>query len=142
MPNTWNCPYCNRSFRRKDQQHSCSLLQKEDLFTGRPPELKIVFDELLRKVSEFGSIREETLPGVHYIKAASTFLAIKVKKEFLEIEFYLSKHLEDPIVYKWFQTSKNRFVHVVRIDTSKDLTGNLMSWIHHSYKLISGTLTN
>ncbi|MDP4264304.1 MAG: DUF5655 domain-containing protein [Bacteroidota bacterium] len=134
----WTCPKCKRSFKRKDQNHSCVLITKESLFVNRPPELKKIYEQVVKIVQRFGEYREETVrPDVIYFKTKSTFLAVKVKKDHLEIEFFLD-HLENvPPVSNYLQTSKNRVAHVVPVDNAKDIDRQLSGWMKHSYDLIS-----
>jgi len=134
----WQCPKCKRNFKRKDQQHSCILITKESLFVKRPKELKKLFNLIEKKVSQFGSYREETVrPDVIFFKTKSTFLGIKVKKDHLVVEFFLD-HLENvPPVFKHLQTSKHRVVHLVAVDREEEITKQLLDWIRHSYELVN-----
>lgn len=137
--NMWTCPKCNRSFKRKDQQHSCILISRDSLFIKRPPELRKLFNKIEMIVKEFGDFREETVrPDVIFFKTKSTFLAVKVKKDHLDVEFFLD-HLEDaPPVYKYLQTSKFRVAHLVAVDRLEDISPQLIKWMKASYHLISG----
>jgi len=66
------------------------LIDKEDLFKKRPQELKALYKKVFEIVKKFGAFREETVsPDVIFFKTKSTFLAVKVKKDHLEIEFFL-----------------------------------------------------
>jgi predicted transport protein len=134
----WTCPKCGRSFKRKDQQHICTLISKENLFAKRPPELKVLYEKIVKQVKKFGEYREETVnPDVIFFKTKSTFLAVKVKKDHLDIEFFLD-HLEDiPPVSKYLQTSKHRVAHVVPIDDEQDINAQLIAWMRSSYELVS-----
>lgn len=134
----WQCPKCRRSFKRKDQNHSCTLIPKESLFAKRPPELEKIFRKIEKHVSKFGAYREETVrPDTIFFKTNSTFLGIKVKKDHLVIEFFLD-HLEDvPPVVKYLQTSKHRVAHMVAVDREEDISDQLVKWLKHSYELVS-----
>ena len=133
----WTCPKCNRSFRNASQNHSCTLVSKEDLFAKRPAHLKKLYDKIVSAVNKLGAYREETVsPDVIFFKTRSTFLGIKLKKDFLEVEFFLDDHHDDPSIAKWLQRSKHRFAHVVKVDSEKDITRQLTEWIKHSYHLI------
>jgi predicted transport protein len=134
----WTCPKCGRTFKRKDQQHACTLISKENLFAKRPPELKDLYIKIVKEVKKFGDYREETVnPDVIFFKTKSTFLAVKVKRDHLDIEFFLD-HLEDvPPVSKYLQTSKHRVAHVVPIDRSEEINEQLIRWIKNSYELVS-----
>jgi len=133
----WTCPKCKRSFKRKDQQHTCDLISKEQLFAKRPADLKKLYDQIVKVVRKFGEYREETVkPDVIFFKTKSTFLAVKVKKDHLDIEFFLD-HLEDqPPVSKFLQTSKHRVAHLVPIDDPEDINQQLIRWMKSSYELI------
>jgi predicted transport protein len=130
----WTCPNCGRTFKRKDQQHTCTLISKDSLFAKRPPGLKTLYEKIVKQVEKFGNYREETVnPDVIFFKTKSTFLAVKVKKDHLDIEFFLD-HLEDtPPVSKYLQTSKYRVAHVVPVDRVEEINEQLISWIKNSY---------
>lgn len=84
----WTCPDCNRKFRNANQNHTCRLVSRDELFSKRPEFLKKLFNKIVGEVSSFGEYREETvLPDVIFFKTRSTFLAVKVKKDHLEVEF-------------------------------------------------------
>lgn len=133
----WTCPNCNRKFRNANQNHTCTLVSKDELFVKRPEFLKKLYNKIVDEVSRFGEYREETvLPDVIFFKTRSSFLAVKVKKDHLEVEFFLDHHEDDPSIAKWLQTSKHRFAHVVKADSEEDITTQLTEWIKRSYYLI------
>jgi hypothetical protein len=134
----WTCSKCKRSFKRKNQSHSCILITKESLFAKRTPALKKLYDKIAKEVNKFGKHHEETVrPDVIFIKTKSTFLGIKVKKDHLDIEFYLERLENIPPVSKYLQTSKNRVMHLVPVDQPEDINKQLISWMKRSYDLIS-----
>ena len=133
----WTCPNCRRSFRNANQNHSCTLVSKEDLFAKRPTFLKELYRKIALIVKGLGEYKEEAvLSDVIFFKTKSTFLAVKVKKDFLEVEFFLDHHEDDPSIAKWLQTSKHRFAHVVKVDSEEDINRQLTEWISQSYHLI------
>ena len=135
----WTCPKCHRKFRNTNQLHTCKLVDKESFFLRRPPHFKKLYKIIKNHVKDLGEFREEAvLPDVIFFKTKSTFLAIKVKKAWLDIEFFLD-HLDDePPVKKYLQTSKRRFAHLVSIDEAEDINDQLIDWIRESYELIAG----
>ncbi len=42
----WTCPKCGRSFKRSEQNHTCVLIDKEDLFKKSPQELKALYKKV------------------------------------------------------------------------------------------------
>ena len=135
----WSCPKCHRNFRNSNQYHTCRLVNKESFFERRPPHFKSLYEAIKNQVKELGEFREEAvLPDVIFFKTKSTFLAIKVKKAWLDIEFFLDHLEEEPPVKKFLQTSKRRFAHLVSIDEEEDIDKQLIDWIKASYTLING----
>ena len=71
----WTCPKCKRIFKRRDQSHSCILITRESLFIKRPPELKKLYDKIVKAVGRFGEYRQETLrPDVIFFKTKALSL--------------------------------------------------------------------
>ena len=133
----WTCPNCHRNFRNANQQHSCKLISNDDVFEKKPPELKKLYQQIQKIIKSFGTCKQETLPDGIFFKTKSTFLAIKVKRDHLDIEFFLD-HVEDvPPVSKFLQTSKHRVAHVVPINDPVDISKQLIEWMKASYRLIS-----
>lgn len=133
----WICSTCHRQFRNTNQSHTCVLVDKETFFLNRPPHFRDLYEIIKNYVLTLGVFREEAvLPDVIFYKTKSTFLAIKVKKNWLDIEFFLD-HLDDiPPVKKYLQTSKRRYAHLVSIDGKEDINQQLLDWIKASYELI------
>lgn len=134
----WTCPKCRRDFRHANQNHTCNLVSKEDIFGKRAAFIKDLYNKVIAVIEPLGEFREEAvLPDVIFLKSKSTFLAVKVKKDHLDIEFFLDHLEDDPVVSKWLRASRNRVAHVVPIDNAEDITTQLKSWIKSSYQLIS-----
>ncbi|HFA51365.1 MAG TPA: hypothetical protein ENJ95_20310 [Bacteroidetes bacterium] len=135
----WTCPSCNRTFRNTNQMHTCKKVDMESFFLRRPPHFRGLYELIKKKTEMFGDFREEAVPpDVVFFKTKSTFLAVKIKKKWIDIQFFLD-HLEDvPPVKKHLQTSKRRIAHLVSVDCEEDIDRQLMDWIKASYELISG----
>jgi len=113
------------------------MVSKESLFAKRIPELKKLYEKIVKEIKKFGEFREEPLPSaVIMLKTKSTFLAIRIKKDHLAVGFFLDAIEDVPPVSKYIQTSKNRWAHEVLVDQSEDINRQLINWIRRSYKLI------
>ena len=99
--------------------------------------MKKLYEKIVKEVKKFGEYREETVqPDVIFFKTKSSFLAVKVKKDHLDIEFFLEKLEDVPPVSKYLQTSKHRVAHLVPIDRPEDINPQLINWIKRSYNLV------
>lgn len=118
--------------------HTCKLVDKQNFFVGRPPDFYKMYQIIQSLIGEWGEFREEAVgPDVIFFKTKSTFLALKIKKRWIDVEFFLD-HLDDvPPVKKFLQTSKRRFAHLVSIDEIEDIDQQLREWMHASYTLIT-----
>jgi len=133
----WTCPRCGREFKNKNQAHSCRLIDKDQLFEKRPPQLRRIYKKIVSFVDTLGEFKEETVPpDVIFFKTISTFLGVKVKSTHLEVEFFLDHHEDNPVVSKSLQTSAHRFAHVVPVDDLNEIDTQLKNWIKHSYQLV------
>ena len=133
----WICPSCGRHFKNANQFHSCKTVSKKSLFNRRPVYLKDLYHSIYRELEKFGDFREEAVPpDVLFFKTKSTFMAIKVKSKWLDIEFFLDQVEDIPPVKKYLQTSKNRVAHIVSIDDPQEINDQLIDWMRRSYELI------
>ena len=102
----WTCPDCGKSFRNKNQWHSCYTLKLEDHIRNKPKVIQDIVHTLIMKLQDFGSIELNPVKSVIQVKAGATFLSIKPKKDFVELEFQLGEAVEEfPI---------HRFVRIFR----------------------------
>ena len=133
----WTCPVCKRQFKNKNQVHGCHQINLEDLLSKRSVSINQLYNCLHQRF-EFSDFRREVVPpDVIFYKSISTFLAIKLKTKWIDVEFFLDYYLDHPQIKKWLQTSKRRFVYVISIDNEGDITDELLDWIMYSYNLIN-----
>lgn len=134
----WFCPSCNRKFKNEFQNHSCVLLTESNLFNNRPVALKNLYTNVLQEVRKFAQFRIEMVPpDVAFLKTESTFMAIKVKKKWLDIQFFLD-YLEDhELIKKFTKTSNRRYTYIVSIDDFDQFDDQLLHWCKSSFELIN-----
>ena len=134
----WTCPNCKRQFRNRNQVHGCHNLKVEDLLLKRSKIINQLYHSLNEYISSLSKIRLEAVPpDVVFYKTETTFLALKLKTKWIDIEFFLNHHDDHPLVKKWLQTSKNRFVHIVSIDSMDEIDDQIKKWIRLSHQLIT-----
>ncbi len=134
----WACPECTRQFKNTNQVHGCYKISIESLLDKRSSKIQSLYHHLHNELKLPKYRREAVPPDVIFYKTKSTFLAIKLKTKWIEVEFFLDYFLDIPIIKKSLQTSKRRYVYVIAIDEPADVNEELIEWINYSYKLISG----
>jgi len=135
----WVCPDCGRQFKHKNQAHSCVRLNPDDHFIGKDPKVRATYDKLLREVEKFGDVNVSSVKIGMMLKAPSTFVAVKPKKSWVDIEFILDEEINQFPVHKTFRYTKGRFAHFVRLEGPKDVSKKLLGWLKRSYLLVNGS---
>ena len=118
----WNCPECGKEFRNTNQWHSCARVGVDDHFRNRPA-ARAVFDKLMSELNEIGAFTLDPVKTAIQVRTTSTFLSIKPKKHHLDIEFSLPRVVDEFPIYKSFQISKNRVLHMAIIEEPADVDG-------------------
>ena len=133
----WTCPECGRQFKHRNQSHSCLRLNPDDLFVGKEPQVRETYDTLLSEVGKFGDINISPVKIGVMLKAPGTFVAVKPKKSWVDIEFILDEEIREFPVHKTFKYTAARWAHFVRLQCSRDVSKKLLAWLRRSYDLIS-----
>jgi hypothetical protein len=71
------------------------------------------------------------------LKGASTFVAVKPKKMWVDIEFILDEEINEFPVHEIFRYTKRRFAHFVRLEGPNDVSKKLVGWLKRSYLLVN-----
>jgi len=133
---SWICPECKRVFKNRNQSHSCLQVDVNMHFQNKAPFVK----EMYQAINDFAL----KLPGVSCsaVKNAilysgpGTFLALKPKKEWLDIEFVLDQEHDEFPVYKTVRISKRRVAHFLRFDSPEDVDEQFRNWVKEAYMMM------
>jgi hypothetical protein len=117
--------------------HSCVRLEVKEHLEGKSPRVNIICQTLMIRAKEFGEVTVSAVKNCILLKSASTFLALKPKKEWVDIEFLLDMEVDEFPVHKTVRVSKNRVAHFVRLQRPKEITGKLIRWLKRSFEVTS-----
>lgn len=133
----WICPICNRTFHKASQSHSCELYSVEMHLRGRDENIINAYNKLMSVVNSFGPLQISPTKHAIIVASRSTFLALKPKKNILDIEFLLSREVNEFPVHKTFRVSKKRVAHFVRVDKSDQIDKQLVSWLKEAFETVN-----
>ncbi len=136
---SWTCPDCGKSFRNRNQWHSCYTLNLEDHLRNKSEEIKNIVNDLLIEIGQFGPIELNPVKSVIQVKAGATFLSIKPKKDYIELEFQLGQEIDQFPIHRTIRISRNRVLHLLYIQNQEDINDQLLDWIKSSYLLVSAS---
>jgi hypothetical protein len=132
----WKCPECGREFSRKGQWHSHSSLPVDALFSGKPKQLREIFDKIVHELQKDGSvIRVDASKSSINLAGRSHFGGVHVLKDSLDIGFILDRKINNRRIRKIQQITNNIFAHNVTVEKPSDVDHELISWLKEAYSL-------
>ena len=134
---TWTCPNCKKEFRNKNQVHSCAKVDLEDHLKNKSPQVIATFDKLMRELGKFGEVTFNPVKTSVQVRVGATFLSIKPKKEYMEIEFQLGDEVDEFPIYKNIRISKNRVLHFAILKSPQEVNTHLINWLKKSHELVN-----
>jgi len=133
---TWTCPDCGKSFRNNNQWHSCYTLSLEDHLQNKPVQIYALVKNLIAQIKTFGPIELNPVKSVIQVKAGATFLSIKPKTDYVELEFQLGEEIDEFPIHHTVRISRNRVLHFINIEIEEDINSQLIRWLKDSYLLV------
>jgi hypothetical protein len=134
----WTCPKCGRSFRVRNQPHSCKVTDADHHFRSKSPVIREIYDRILSTLRESGPVRVSFVKNAIIIAARSTFLAIKPRKSYVEVEFILDREIAGFPIYKTFRVSKFKVAHFLRIESPAEVDETVINWLSDACRLNAG----
>jgi hypothetical protein len=134
---SWTCPECDRTFKNFNQAHSCVKKSLDAHFIAKEPQVKATYDALENRLSSIIDFNVSPVINAIMFTNESTFLAIKPKKKWIDLEFALDYEANEFPIHKIVRISKTKFAHFVRVQNPGDIDDQLIEWIKKAYELIS-----
>ena len=130
----WVCPQCGRQFARQRQAHSCRPFQIENHFEGKPQGEMLYkkFKKAVRKKT--GPFRIESLECCIHFVNTSTFVAVKIFKDRIQLDFVLSHPIrnKDKRIHKYVPISASRHMYYIDIRKEDDMDSEVLGWIQEA----------
>lgn len=132
----WTCPNCGRTFRSRNQAHSCIVYDLDWHYRNRSRKMVSLFQSLQERVLSLGPMTCVATKVDILFSKRGNFLSVKIHPSYLELVFYLN-HLEsNPIITKTFDQSKTRVIHQIKLYSPEEFTDYLLFLLQQSYDLI------
>jgi hypothetical protein len=129
----WECPTCRRRFAKERQWHSCETKRLDEHFRGRDPELRGVFDELVRRLRKLGPVEVDPVKTSINLTARHHFGAVTVRGNFLRLGFLSDHRIEDRRIVHVERLGPAKFGHSVVLESIGDLDRVVMDWLAAAY---------
>lgn len=129
----WMCPTCERVFKTTNQSHSCTKVEIDDLFEGRPLELSLAFDGILYRVMEWQPNHVGTGKKAIIFTNKKAWLIITPMSKELDVKFYLGERLQSGLLAK-ISKFNSKFAHHIRINSEEQITPDVLALLRLGYE--------
>lgn len=132
---SFTCPKCDRPLTKQNSWHYCKKIGLQELVQDKPPDLKQVYNKLLKEVTKWPGVRASASKTCVVFITTKTFLVAKVMKRELDLKFVLPHETDAFPIYKQARYG-NKLEHYIRLAEPADLDGDVMWLLRQSYELM------
>jgi hypothetical protein len=107
----------------------------EQHFEGKEPQVRRIYDALLRAARSFGQIEEDPKKTSIHLNRRTAFAGVATRKDAVILTLKSARDIADPRIRKHEQASANRWHLDVRLEDAKHVDGQLTGWLKDAYDL-------
>jgi hypothetical protein len=131
----WVCPACRRRFARAKQAHSCQRQTIGSHFSGKDPQLRKVFDELVTQLEQSGPLRVDAVKTSIHLISRHHFGGISVRRRYLRVGFLSREPVKSTRIISSQTLGPNRVEQAVLLHGPKDVDAELLQWLSAAQRL-------
>jgi Domain of unknown function (DUF5655) len=95
---------------------------------------KALYENFKRSVKkQVGPFKIESLECCIHFVSTFTFVAVKIFKEKIQIDFSLSRKIKSNRINRYVRMSAHRYLHYTDIVSNDEIDKELMEWIQEAY---------
>ena len=136
-PPGWTCSTCLRRFARAKQWHSCKSQTVDFHFVDKDPNLRGLFDFLIRKLAKTGPLRIDAVKTSINLINRHHFGGIRVRRGYLRLGFLARRRIHSARIIHHQIVGPNRVGHSVVVAGKKDIDAQLLRWLSDAQHLQS-----
>jgi hypothetical protein len=131
----WKCPNCGRQFERQGQTHSCKPFPLKQHFI-RKDAGKALYEKLRKAIrKQVGSFKIESLECCIHFVSTSTFAAVKIFKDKIQLDFSLSYQIKSKRIDGFVKMSAHRYLYYISLHSEDEIDEVLLNWVQEAYDL-------
>jgi hypothetical protein len=127
------CYHC-KQWIEEGELHDCWTTTEEALTQDLSEELLDAWERLRETAAGFGDQRIYASHNSIMFSRDSCYFFVRPKRSFLEVCLFLGRSLKAPQVRRIDQTSKNKFVHVIKIRHRDEVEAPITDWLQEAYE--------
>jgi hypothetical protein len=131
----WQCEKCGRVFANRNQSHACGKHRLAHHFRNKPPEIRLLFNQVVSAVRALGPVR--VLPEKTRIafQVRMSFAQITPRRHWLDGHVVLARRLDHPRFRSIQTISPRNHVHVFRLVHPRDIDDDFRAWMAEAYRV-------
>jgi uncharacterized protein DUF5655 len=106
-------------------------------FENKDPVVRSTYDQLLKKVKQFGPVVEEPKKTSIHLVNVTAFAGVATRKNSINLTIKGDRKLPGSRIHKTEQVSARRFHHEVKLTSPADVDTELLTWLRDGYALSS-----
>lgn len=129
----WKCTKCSRRFANRNQSHACGRHDLKHHFSGKRPEIRVLFDRVVAAIRVLGPVR--ILPEKSRIafQVRMSFAQVTARANWLDGHVVLARRVEDPRFRQVQTFSPRNHVHTFRLTTPQEVDDQFRAWLAEAY---------
>jgi uncharacterized protein DUF5655 len=104
-------------------------------FENKEPIVRSIYDQLLKKVRQFGQVIEDPKKTSIHLVNAKAFAGVATRKNSINLTIKSDRRLPSSRIHRTEQASKRRFHHEVKLTSPADVDAELLTWLKDAYAL-------
>ena len=135
VKNRWRCPECGREFRQGTREHSCEVTSLSHHLDRGSAAVREAYRALIELLDAIGPFRVVPVKTMLVLSVVRNFGGITVRKESLDLGFFLAHRLDHPRVHKIESLSPRKYAHHVRVGAPEEVDSEIAEWLREAYAI-------
>jgi hypothetical protein len=134
----WTCPRCGNAFATRNQYHSCARFEPSDVFTGKPRQVRDLFDAVHAAVRENGPVTLVCYRDRVAFMVRVRFAGVVPRLRWVNVELWLPRRVDSPRFARVETLYPNAHIHTLRLRDAAELDAELRGWLREAYHVGCG----
>lgn len=109
--------------------------KENDHLNDKETVVKKIYDRLIIELKKFGQLKIEPKKTSIHLGNRFGFAGVYTRQNYINLEVHLNYKLTSKRVAKVEQASANRFHHIIKLTSEKDVDKELLNWLREAYEL-------
>lgn len=136
----WTCPKCHRTYKNRNQAHSCVNVSVDDHFRGKPREVRELYDawhEFVAGITTFRVHAQKT--RIAFIDVMSFAGVTKIASDHIDCQFVSRRRIDSPRLQATVDAPGDWFAYRLRIFHVDELDAEVRAWVKEAAEVGKGT---